>query len=113
VWNVRDTSVDWVERLGGVFRGSAAERMIESDAVRVGPPFGPLERKDLRWSRSMTVDDVVAMAASRSYVIALPPQEREEVFAGVRELLASHPETAGRDRIDLPYVTSAFRALRP
>lgn len=113
VWNVRDTSVDWVERLGGVFRGSAAERMIESDAVRVDPPFGPLERRDVRWSRSMTVDEVVAMAASRSYVIALPPQEREEVFDGVRELLATHPETAGLDRLDLPYVTSAFRTLRP
>lgn len=113
VWNVRDTGVDWVERLGGVFRGSAAERMIESDAVRVGPPFGPLERKDLRWSRSMTVEEVVAMAASRSSVIALSRQQREQVFDGVRELLATHPETAGRERVDLPYVTSAFRATRP
>jgi SAM-dependent methyltransferase len=113
VWNVRDTTIDWVDRLGAVFRGSAAERMIESDAVVVDPPFGPLERKDLRWTRPMTVDDVVAMAASRSYVIALGPEEREEVFDGVRRLLATHPETAGRDRLDLPYVTSAFRAVRP
>lgn len=113
VWNVRDTSVDWVDRLGAVIRGSAAERMIETDSVRVAPPFGPLERRDVRWSRPMTVDDVVAMAASRSYVIALTPEERADVFDGVRQLLATHPETAGRDRFDLPYVTSAFRAVRP
>ena len=113
VWNVRDSSVDWVRRIGDVFLGSAAERLIETDSVRVDPPFGPLERFDVRWTRPMSADDVVAMAASRSYVIALTPAEKADVFAGVREVLATHPETAGRDRFDLPYVTSAFRAVRP
>ncbi|WP_375388734.1 class I SAM-dependent methyltransferase [uncultured Amnibacterium sp.] len=113
VWNVRDTAADWVDRLGDVMRGSAAERMIGSDAVVVAPPFGPLERRDLRWTRPMTVDQVVAMAASRSYVIALPAGERDDVLAGIRTLLATHPATAGRDAVDLPYVTSAFRTRRP
>ena len=113
VWNVRDTTVDWVERLGDVFRGSAAERMIDTDSVAVAPPFGPLERRDLRWSRPMTVDALVAMAASRSYVIALPPEERADVLGRVRTLLATHPDTAGHDVVDLPYVTSAFRTRRP
>lgn len=53
------------------------------------------------------------MAASRSYVIALSPEERAEVLDGVRELVATHPDTAGKDVIDLPYVTSAFRTIRP
>ncbi|RIX27621.1 class I SAM-dependent methyltransferase [Amnibacterium setariae] len=113
VWNVRDTDVDWVRELGDVIRGSAAERMIDGDAVVVDPPFGPLERRDLTWTRPMTVDQLVAMAASRSYVIALAPEEREGVLDGVRDLLGTHPETAGRDRIEMPYVTSAFRTLRP
>jgi hypothetical protein len=113
VWNVRDTTVDWVDRLGAVIRGSAAERMIETDSVAVAAPFGPLERRDVRWSRPMTVDAIVAMAASRSYVIALPPTEREGVFEGVRQLLATHPQTAGREQLELPYLTSAFRTVRP
>ncbi|MGT2427306.1 class I SAM-dependent methyltransferase [Amnibacterium kyonggiense] len=113
VWNVRDSSVGWVDELGGVIRGSAAERMIDSDSVAVAPPFGPLERRDVRWTRTMTVDELVAMAASRSYVIALSAEERAAVLDGVRRLVATHPETAGRDRVDLPYVTSAFRARRP
>jgi SAM-dependent methyltransferase len=113
VWNVRDTSVGWVDELGGVIRGSAAERMIESDTVRVDPPFGPFERRDHRWVRPMTVDELVAMAASRSYVIALSPEERADVLDGVRTLIATHPDTAGRTTIDLPYVTSAFKAVRP
>ena len=113
VWNVRDTSVDWVRELGDVIRGSAAERMIDSDAVAVDPPFGPLERRDVSWTRPMTVDDLVAMAASRSYVIALSPEERAGVLDGVRSLLATHPQTAGRHRVEMPYTTSAFRTIRP
>lgn len=113
VWNIRDTSVGWVDALGAVIRGSAAERMIETDTVRVDPPFGGFERRDLRWTRAMTVDGFVAMAASRSYVIALDPAERGRVLDGVRDLLATHPDTAGRTTIDLPYVTSAFRTRRP
>lgn len=113
IWNVRDSSIGWVDELGKVFRGSAAERMIESDSVVVAAPFGPLERRDVRWTRPMTADSLVAMAASRSYVIALSPEERAAVLAGVRDLVATHPDTAGRDTVDLPYVTSAFRAVRP
>lgn len=113
IWNVRDSQVPWVHELGALMRGSAAEETIERDAVRVGPPFGPLERRDGRWSRAMTVEQVVAMAASRSYVIALEPGERATLLDQVRDLLAEHPDTAGRERIDLPYRTAAFRTRRP
>ncbi len=113
VWNVRDSDVDWVRELGSIMRGSAAERMIDSDSVVVAPPFGPLERRDLRWTRPMTADELVAMAASRSYVIALPEAERADLLERIRTLLATHPDTAGRNRIDMPYTTSAFRTLRP
>jgi SAM-dependent methyltransferase len=113
VWNVRDSDVDWVGELGSIMLGSAAERMIDSDAVRVAAPFGPIERRDLRWTRPMTPDQLVAMAASRSYVIALPVDERTALLDDVRALLTRHPETAGRDRIEMPYTTSAFRTLRP
>lgn len=113
VWNVRDSGVDWVRELGSIMRGSAAERMIDTDSVVVAPPFGPLERRDLRWTRPMTADELVAMAASRSYVIALPEAERTDLLERIRTLLATHPDTAGRDRIELPYTTSAFRTLRP
>jgi SAM-dependent methyltransferase len=113
IWNVRDVTVGWVDELGGIIRGSRAERIIDSGSVAVAAPFGPLERRDSRWSRPMTVDRLVAMAASRSYVIALEEGEREDLLLAVRAMLETHPDTAGRDTIDLPYVTSAFRTRRP
>lgn len=110
IWNVRDSAVDWVRALGGIMKGSAAEAMIDDDAVRVAAPFGALERREWQWRRPMMADRIVAMAASRSYVIALDPAERAHLAGEIRELLATHPDTAGRDTIDLPYTTAAFRA---
>ena len=112
LWNIRDSSVDWVHRLGATMQQSAAERAIETDAVRVDPPFGPLTKHERRWTRPMTADQLVAMAASRSYVIALDPGERDDLLSEVRALLRTHPDTAGRDVIDMPYTTVAFRTAR-
>jgi SAM-dependent methyltransferase len=112
IWNIRDEREPWVSALGEVMHGSDAERMIEADGVRVAPPFGALTRRTFAWRVSRSVEEVVAMAASRSYLIALPEAERAAVLDRVRELLATHPATAGRDRVDLPYVTHAFRAAR-
>lgn len=113
IWNTRDARVPWVHELGRVLGASAAEEAIEVGAVAVAAPFGPLERRDSGWSRPLTVEQVVALAASRSSVIALGLRERELLLDGVRDLLAAHPDTAARERIELPYRTTAFRAVRP
>jgi len=34
------------------------------------------------------------------------------VYAAIRELVRTSPDLAGRDRFPLPYVTTAYRALR-
>lgn len=107
IWNVRDVDVPWVRELGRIMHGSAAEEAIETGAIRVAPPFGPLERREWRWNRSMTADGLVAMAASRSYVIALPEGERAEVLARVRAL--AEGEADAGSRVALPYTTVAFR----
>lgn len=113
VWNIRDTRAPWVRDLGELMHRSAAETALEDGDVRVEAPFGRLERREQGWSRPMTVDQVVAMAASRSYLIALPAGERESLLEEIRHLLAEHPDTAGRAVLDLPYRTIAFRARRP
>ena len=113
IWNIRDERIDWVARLGETMHGSDAERLIAAGGPTVGAPFGALEVRRFPWSRPMSPDEVVAMAASRSYVIALPDAERARLLDAVRELLATHPDTAGRDTVQLPYVTYAYRALRP
>jgi SAM-dependent methyltransferase len=108
IWNVRDERVAWVAELSEVMHRSAAEVMVDGEGPRVAEPFGPLESHHVAWDRRMSVEDVVDMAASRSYVITADPDRRARVLAEVRTIASSVVEPDGL--VTLPYVTHAFRA---
>lgn len=109
IWNIRDESVDWVRRLTDVMHKSGAELALEGE-VEIGSPFGPTETFELSWKRPMTLDLLLEMVRSRSYVITAPEAEREAILAGVRELVEAEPALSGQAEFDLPYVTRGFRA---
>ncbi|MFW7414427.1 class I SAM-dependent methyltransferase [Demequina sp. SO4-18] len=111
VWNIRDSREPWVARLGDAMRGSAAEKLVEGDGPRVPPPLADLERRTWEWSRPMSADDVRAMARSRSHYITGDQQYRAQVERDVDAVLADAPSAHGE--MSLPYVTHAFRAVRP
>ena len=120
VWNERDDREPWVAELNGIVdelgQRMAAEAMRadnDHDHPRVGPPFGPLELHQVRWAHQTSVSEVVDMIASRSYVILLPPGQRDRLLAAVRHLLQTHPALAGQTGVALPYVTWCWRTRRP
>jgi SAM-dependent methyltransferase len=109
LWNIRDERVDWVAELTRIIHtpdyvdnGSAAPA--------VGPPFGPVERFDVEWSRPAAPAGIVDLVASRSYIITMPPEQRADVLARVQRLLDTHPSLAGTAEISMPYVTRCSRA---
>ncbi|WP_188296810.1 class I SAM-dependent methyltransferase [Streptomyces sp. CBMA156] len=107
VWNVRDESEPWAAALGVLMHRSAPQRI---DTRPVLPaPFGEPERLEIRWEHLTTRAGIVDMVASRSYVIALPEEERVRLLADVEQLLATHPDLEGREEIALPYVTRCTR----
>ncbi|MEV7189863.1 class I SAM-dependent methyltransferase [Kitasatospora sp. NPDC093102] len=107
VWNVRDESEPWAAALG-VLMHRSARQPIDTRPV-LPAPFGPPERLEIRWEHVTTRAGIVDMVASRSYVIALPEDERVRLLADVEQLLATHPDLAGREEIALPYVTRCTR----
>lgn len=109
IWNIRDEATGWVRRLSEVMHKSGAELALEGE-VEIGPPFGSTEKLEVSWKRPMTLDLLLEMVRSRSYVITAPEDEREAILAGVRELAEAEPELAGAAEFDLPYVTCCFRA---
>ncbi len=109
VWNIRDEGVDWVERLSHIMGSSDAERFVR-DAIEIPPPFGPTETMQVDWRNNIDADSLVALVASRSYIITATPVARAAIFAEVRELAASDPALAGRASFALLYRTHAFRA---
>jgi SAM-dependent methyltransferase len=110
----RDDAVDWVARLSDVVnrregdapRSRKGEWRAAFDGAR--DLFRPLEEARFRHSHPLSPAGVVLRIASVSFVAAMPAAEREGVLAEVRALLASHPDTAGREEVALPYLTDVF-----
>lgn len=112
IWNVRDESAPWVARMTRIMRGSAAERMLASGSPPVAAPFGGLEELVLRWQRAMTRDALFAMVRSRSHHITASHAERARIDAELGELF-DEVGAVGEAEIALPYVTRAYRGIRP
>jgi ubiquinone/menaquinone biosynthesis C-methylase UbiE len=107
IWNRRDDRVPWVQRLSQVM-GSGEAEIIELEGITIAPPFGPTSSFTTDWSRPMTADLLVELAASRSYIITATSRRRREILNGVRGLVAAEP-TLGPD-FDFPYRTYCFKA---
>ena len=113
IWQAREASEDWVRAL---------EEIIDSvddghprfrhghwrDAFDQTAMFDPLEEAQYRHVQSGDIELFVDRVASISYVAALPAQQRRVVLDEVRQLLRTHPETAARDVIDLPYIAHVY-----
>jgi SAM-dependent methyltransferase len=111
VWNTRDERVPWVGALGALIAEEARDH--EADQ-RVVDRFAHALSADVDVAESgiaqtVTPEAVVAGIATRSYVAVMDDARRGEFLAGIRELLAGHPDTRGRDVLELPYVTRAYR----
>jgi len=111
VWNTRDERVPWVGALGALIAEEARnheadQRVVDRFAAELSADVDVAESGIVQ---SVTPEDVVAGVATRSYVAVMDDARREEFLAGIRELLAGHPGTRGRDLLELPYVTRAYR----
>jgi SAM-dependent methyltransferase len=110
LWNQRDESVDWVRRLTGIIEPAAgvAPRFRTGrwrEAFAGQALFGPLQEATFDHAQSGSAEVVVERVASISFVAALPAARREALLGEVGRLLATHPDTAGRREIRLPYRT--------
>jgi SAM-dependent methyltransferase len=109
--NLRDESVAWVAELGAVLHGvDGTGYSHEGDEPEsFGPQFGPVEQAEFRHVHEMDVEGLVGLAASRSYALTLPEDERRALLERVEAL--GRREARSRDgRVALPYVTACDRA---
>ncbi|MFJ4296125.1 class I SAM-dependent methyltransferase [Curtobacterium sp. NPDC089689] len=112
VWNVRDESSDWAQRLGDVITRPEAQRMSYDDESVPDGPFGKREHRVFEWVHEQDRSAFLDMVLSRSYVIVLPDAERAGLRRAVEELLDTHPDTAGHDVVRVPYRTHVHRYER-
>jgi SAM-dependent methyltransferase len=111
VWNIRDESVDWIAQLGKVIGSSAAEE-YSSVEPRVEPPLERSNYAEFRWETVVNRDELFAMVASRSYIIAMSVAEKSDLFSRIDALLENHADLAGRTEFTVAYVTRVTIASR-
>ncbi len=111
IWNTRDERIPWVGALGELIaaesRGHEADQgVVDHFARALASGVDVVESGTVQ---QVTAEDVVAGIATRSYVALMDDVRRAAFLAGVRELLDGHPDTRGRELLELPYVTRAYR----
>jgi SAM-dependent methyltransferase len=111
VWNERDEHVAWVRELGELMDAGTAA-FDDASEPELAPPFGPVERHETHWVQALNLEALLDLARSRSYFITKDPDTQAAVIQSLRRLAREHPDLAGRDTFELPYVTRSYRATR-
>jgi SAM-dependent methyltransferase len=114
LWNARDRGVEWVDRIWAVLdrvEKRAPWREHEQWSERDLPFdrwFSTVHRAEFRHEQPLSPEGVVGRFKGVSHVAVLPPTDQAAVLDEVRGILASHPDTAGRDELRIPYRVDAY-----
>lgn len=137
LWNLRDETVPWSAALSrilgdedtGTDRETAAAIMLHGALGGLRSPvkeglsgwlkdptfgdrFGKVEIAFFDNAQILTVETLVALIKSRSYYLTADPARQLELEERVRNLATTHPDLAGREQFELPYVTVVFKTER-
>jgi SAM-dependent methyltransferase len=114
IWNDLDVRVDWVSRFNDIIAVPRVGTPHPSEArdVDLADYFGTRQLAEFAHAHAHDRASVLERVASMSFVAVLPEDERERVFEQVAALIDSHPETAGRETFELPYLAEAWWAER-
>ena len=112
VWNVRDDRVPWVAALSGVVGSEGYGLEASWPYGLVAPWFTEPEQGLFEHAVPMPTARLVDLVRSRSFYLTADDATKTRLDADIAELIATHPALAGRDTIDMPYLTCAYR-MRP
>jgi SAM-dependent methyltransferase len=112
-WNVRDRTIDWSGRLTEIIDRLAGDAPRHATAPWRAAfdrtdRFTPVDEASFPNPMTVTPEQLLDRVASISFVAAADPSARETVLDEVRELVATHPDLAGRERILFPYRTDVY-----
>lgn len=117
IWNLRDTSHDWVRQIADIVSEVAGDspRFYTQKWREVFPHngFTPLVEKQFTHTYRGTPEDVILnRVRSISFISALPPEQQEPIYRKVREIIATHPDLKDKQEITVPYNTVTFHTVR-
>jgi SAM-dependent methyltransferase len=118
VWNLREDSAPWAAALNRLLAADSRDQsgdrpegnrsVVDAFARELD---AEVVTRSTRWLHRVPPGAVVGRVASSSRIALMDDVERTAYLDRVRELLATHPDTRGREELDVPYVTNAYRFL--
>jgi SAM-dependent methyltransferase len=118
VWNTQEATAPWAVELAGLLaegtrdqtgdRPEGNQAIVDAFAARL---HADVETRRTRWVHRVHPEAVVGRAASSSRVSLLDDAARAAYLGRVRQLLDTHPDTRGRERLEIGYLTTAWRMV--
>jgi SAM-dependent methyltransferase len=112
LWNDRDDSVAWIREFNRIIDDFYENRRRQEQALDLGEQFGPVESAEFTHQTRHTPQSLLDLIKSRSYYLVADAATRQGLIAAVGRLTETHPELAGRESFELPYITRVRRAVR-
>jgi SAM-dependent methyltransferase len=112
LWNDRDDSVAWIVELNRIIDDFYENRRRQDQTLDLGEQFGPVESAEFTHQTWHTPQSLLDLIKSRSYYLVADSVTRQRLIEQVRQLTVDHPDLAGRETFELPYVTRVRRAAR-
>lgn len=111
VWNARDERDPWVGTLTEVIVGRAEldDAEVVHEPIAASGLYGAVETASFDHRQRLDREGLRELVLSRSYCAVLSDEERRPVLEQVTALFDAH---AVDGRLELPYVTACFRAVR-
>jgi SAM-dependent methyltransferase len=111
IWNFRDGRVPWVGALERLVTAESPDRADDRRAVDAFAGLLPaaVDRFETGLVQTVTPEQVVGGLGTRSYAALMEPARRTEFLGRVRALLETHPDTRGRELLELPHRTVVYR----
>ena len=116
VWHMREESAPWAVALNRLLAADARDQqgdrpegnraVVDAFAAELA---AEVRTRTTRWVQRVPPEAVVGRVASSSRIALLDEAGRDAYLGQVRDLLATHPDTRGRDEVDVAYVTTAYR----
>jgi SAM-dependent methyltransferase len=110
VWNQLDTSVPWVHRLSRIMHAGDVHKPHFKPPL--GPEFTGLESHLTRWEETVSTQDILELAKSRSYYLRAGEDTRAKVLGNLDWYLHGHLGHATGEILPLPYLTQSWRATK-
>lgn len=111
MWNLRDDRHDWVRQMEqAVSLPDGYRWFLEAEAPKLQAPFTDTDLVEIEHLQPSSPDKLVGLVSTFSHVGI--SESRDEILGSIAQLCRTHPELAGREEFELPWVCKLFTAVR-